>query len=180
MKMCVVNVGSTKNVKSLITKEMKLQTFKIETTFISIKAYEKSSFENILKTFDLIVYLLDPDVLRSYIDVGRLIEAKKPTLVLTPDRVSLFELRKVLHWNNRMFFNLFKIELFSTQVESFIRNALKLLHSKFLFNIDPNMKEYLDWYSDNNNTSRVDLIRSLLNASMLEDRDWNEYKNGNE
>lgn len=112
--------------------------------------------------------------------IGRVMELKKPMLVLVnkedqdkrgPSIVVKAHGLKM----NKVLYREYTNQDLEKVIAEFIQEAKKLLNSKFLFNLSPEMATYLQWSSEYYNRPMVDVLRELINNNMKENSDWQEY-----
>jgi hypothetical protein len=111
--------------------------------------------------------------------LGRVVELNKPVLILQEKDHSIGN-RAILPrahsaGSKKVKFSEYSDGSLEQVLSEFTNESKKLLNSKFLFNLSPEMASYLQWSSEHYNSTMVDILRDLINEKMENDEAWNNY-----
>lgn len=105
------------------------------------------------------------------------IEHNKPTLVLINEEVELNKIPSSIRGNKSKllitkYYNSKNIE---QKVEEFLEQSKKMLDSKFIFIIPPEIERYLSWANKKKGIPKADIVRHAVENFMNEDIDYKSY-----
>lgn len=111
--------------------------------------------------------------------IGRVIGYKKPMLILF-DKEAEGKERPILaraHGTkkNKVFYREYTSKTLDTILDEFVNESKKMLNTKYLFNLTPDLAHYLQWASEKYHKPMVDILREVLYERMEEDKEWKKH-----
>lgn len=110
--------------------------------------------------------------------IGKAAEMKKPVLVFFKkgeENIPSVVIRSYQESNKFEFAEYTNEKDLEEIISSFLKRARKLVNTKYLFNLTPEMARYLQWDSETSGRPMVDILRELLDTKMKSDTTWQEF-----
>ncbi len=144
--------------------------------------YTYNKVKRIIQKADLVIIDVTNYSTGMGLIIGRVIGFKKPLLVLfdkasQPDKERPILARAHEKKSTKVFFREYTEESLKSILETFIEESKKILNTKYLFNLTPDLANYLQWASENYNKPMVDILREVLLERMDKDKEWKKYLN---
>ncbi len=136
--------------------------------------------KNIIQKADIVIVEATKCSTTIGLIIGKVIEYKKPLLILfNIEKSSRSKVPLLLkaHGNkkNKVFFEEYKKDKLSTLIKQFIEISKKILNTKYLLNLTPELVHYLQWASDEYDKPMVDIIREELYKRINNDEIWKKH-----
>lgn len=107
-------------------------------------------------------------------DVAQALLANKPVLVLCSDGNKLTE-TLTGNKSKKLWAKYYNSDNLIQIVESFVQDAKKMLDSKFILILPPEIERYLSWASNKKGLRKAEIVRSAIEKYMEHDLDYKKY-----
>ena len=109
-------------------------------------------------------------------DVAQASLANKPILVLCHDNSKLTTESIVGNQSKRLVVKRYNENNLTDILDEFIQSASKMLDSKFILIIPPEIEQYLSWASHKKGVRKAELVRAAIDKYMDLDQDYKKYQ----
>ena len=110
--------------------------------------------------------------------IGKASEMKKPALVLYREDSEIEPSIVVESFtsNKKLQSRVYNSETITQLLDEYIPFAKKLINTKYLLNLTPDMSHYLQWATIQYSKPIVQILHDLITQKMDKDKDWNGFK----
>lgn len=150
----------------------------IKNSFNFEKNYQKNI--NAVKKCDFVVAEVSNMSSGMFFLIASALNEKKPVIALSSNKGDVTSNKNLVNYSvkNKLFsFKEYDTKTLESEISKYINEVKKIIDTKFILIISPQIDQYLEWASINRRMHKAQVVRRAVEVVMNEDKEYKKFFN---